>query len=78
MSCARATIGFENSNAAVADKMVNGPQADHSTRTRIDDFCLLEDIHPAPLNWMLLSNKMPERFLLFKKKTAVHKTLERF
>jgi hypothetical protein len=48
LSCARATIGFENSNAAVADKMVNGRQADHSTRTRVDDFCLLEDIHPAP------------------------------
>jgi hypothetical protein len=58
--------------------MVNGRQADHPIRTRIDAFRLLEDIPLAPLNWTLLSNKMPGRFLLFKKKTAVHKTLERF
>jgi hypothetical protein len=48
LSCARATIGFENSIAAVAAKMVNGRQADHSTRTRIDAFGLLEDIPPGP------------------------------
>src|SRR6516165_1181818 len=72
LSSARATIGFENAIAAVAAKMVSGRQADHSTCTRIDAFCLLEDIPPAPAR-LDASHKMPEPFLLSRKSSRAQK-----
>jgi hypothetical protein len=53
-------------------KMVSGRQADHSTRTRIDAFCLLEDIPPAPAR-LDASHKMPDPFLLSMKSSRAQK-----
>jgi hypothetical protein len=44
LSCERAVIGFENSNAAITNKIANDRPANHPPHTRVDAFWLLEDV----------------------------------
>jgi hypothetical protein len=58
--------------------MAHNRQTDHSTRTRIDALCLLEDIPRAPAQLEVRVSQNAKALLAVKKKTPRSKTLERF